>query len=351
MKKGTVGKIVIFTVVGGVLLLSTKSCIDGYIDEANFKKYYKGNNKPTTSSSEFVTQPTTYDVTEASFSHDYSEYVNEDVYNTLLNARNKYESLLYGDDSVSEKMLYTGIKLNVNDSGHIDSGVKSIYDLICGYISSYDNKDFNACYNYALKLNEYSYKITNTYLYDLLVKNNLDSDFQSNIKYDEYGMPIYQYGNILLENGKQIRFLGGDNSFTNNLNDFNSRMKWIESIPAMLFDRYSQIRNIDNDGVCYVINVTKANGYCTKEINSLISECSSAYNVDENGIKINESDGEYYFTSNGQMLGLLDYNQKSRYELIKYINDAITAGKADCLLLDSQVSNIYNDQSNNTYNK
>lgn len=351
MKKGTVGKIVVFSVIGGVLVLATKSCVDGYIEEANFKKYYNGNNKPSTSSSDVMTQPTTFDVTEASFSRDYDEYVNVDVYNSLLNARSMYESLLNGDMTISEKLTNTGIKLNVNDSGYIDTEARSIYNLICGYISSYEKNDYNSCYNYAFQLNQCSNDITSTYLFSLLVRNNLDAEFQSNIKYDEFGNPQYQYGNILLENGKQIRFLGGDNSFTSSTSDFNSKIKWLESIPAMLFNRYSQINNISNDGVCYVINETKANEYCALEINNLISECASSYNVGVEGIDINENGSEYYFTSNGQMLGLLDYNQKSRYEIVKYIKNALVAGEADCLLLDSYASNMYSSQSSNTYNK
>lgn len=352
MKKGTVGKIVIFTVAGGILALSTKSCISGYIAEANFKR--DRNTKPTTSNSDTMTQPTSLDVTESSFVHDNGEYVNENVYSILLSARNKYESLLNGTDSVSEKLINTGVKLNANDSGHIDSSIKNIYDLICGYVSSYEKKDYDACYNYAFQLNEYSYDITNKYLYDLLVKNNIESKYQSDIKYDEFGSPVYQFGNISLENGSQIRFIGGDDSIVNgnNMNDFSSRIMWLEEIPAKLFDRYSQIKNSNDDGVCYVINVTKAYEYCIMETNKIISEYSSVYNVNAEDISIKEFNGEFYFTnSNGELLGLLDYNQKNNYEKIKYIKDSELNGNTDCLLLDSYVSELYNNQSSNSYNK
>lgn len=352
MSKGKVIRIVSYAVFGGVLVLCTKSCVDGCIAEANFKKYYKNNNKPTTSSTDVMTNETTYNVTEAVFANNFSEYVNENIYNILLNAKNKYEILLYGNSSVSEKMTNTGLKLNANDAGYIDNGVNNIYNFICSYITSYDNKDYNTCYNAAIQLDQYSYEVSNKYLYGLLVKNNLNSNYKSDIKYDASGNPVYQFGNIALENGKQIRFLGGDTTFTeNNLGDFSSRMKWMESIPTKLFDRYIEINDVNGDDVCYILNKTKTNDYYAMEIKVLLSECSSMYNVDVDNISINEINGDYYFTSNGNALGLLDSNQKTRYERIRYINDAITNGKSDGLLLDSYVTDMYSNQSNNTYNK
>ena len=138
IKFANIAKIGAIVVVGGILVLNTKSCIEGQIELAERKKRaLEGNNNPTTSS-DVMTQPTTLDYSENSFvnnysennyANDYSEYVSDDIYYTLLSAKDKYESLLNNGDSVSEKMINNGVKLNVNNSGFIDHGVKGIYQL------------------------------------------------------------------------------------------------------------------------------------------------------------------------------------------------------------------------------
>ena len=51
------------------------------------------------------------------------------------------------------------------------------------------------------------------------------------------------------------------------------------------------------------------------------------------------------------MYGLLDYNQKSRYERMAVVKDALSTHQADALYLDSCASDLYNRQPNNGYNK
>ena len=187
-----------------------------------------------------------------------------------------------------------------------------------------------------------------------MIINKVDDEFKSNIKYDDYGNVVYQFGNIALENGKQMRILGGNDSLIeqSNINDFNSRMMWIEAIPDVLSSNYVQIRNIENDGVCYIINVDKARSYCTQEINNILNQGATQYNFDKENTVIQKVEDDYVFVdNNNQILGLLDYNQKNSYEKIQTITNAITSGTGECLLLDSYLNDIYSKQSYVGYNK
>ena len=349
---GCVGRIVLYAVIGGIAFSVIKSCVDGYILKNNFKN--NGNTKPTTSVTDVTTQPTTADVTEAHFVHNTEEYVNEDIYNTLVSAKAKYDELFNNGSSVSENLINNGVMINVNDSGNIDSNVRRIYSLISDYIGLYKNGNYESCYNIGFQLNELTYSFSKNYLYSIMVMNNVDSEFKSNIKYDDYGNVLYQYGNITLENGKQMRILGGYDSliYQGDSTDFSSRMKWVESIPEVLSSSYTQIRNIDNDGVCYIVNASKASSYCTQEIDNILCQGAAQYNFDASYAVIKMVGDDYAFVdTNNNVLGLLDYNQKNTYEKVKTIREAITTGRGDCLLLDSYISDIYSKQSNNGYNK
>ena len=362
IKFANIAKIGAIVVVGGILVLNTKSCIEGQIELAERKKRaLEGNNNPTTSS-DVMTQPTTLDYSENSFvnnysennyANDYSEYVNDDIYYTLLSAKDKYESLLNNGDSVSEKMINNGVKLNVNNSGFIDHGVKGIYQLICDYVSAYEKRDYDTCYSSGKQLSEFTHNLSKPFMYSLLVSDKLDSEYQSQIKCDEFGNFVYQSGNITLENGRQIRIIGGKDPLfgENNLSDVNSRMKWIETIPSIIFNKYSQVKNNTNDGVCYIINETMAEDCCYEEFDALLTEGASEYSFDKTDATILSKNDEYVFAKGYDVYGLLDYNQKTRYERMSVVKNALSTHQADVLYLDSCASDLYNKQTNNGYNK
>lgn len=354
IKFANIAKIGAIVVVGGILVLNAKSCIEGQIElDERKKKALDENNKPTSSQSEVMTQPTTLDYNESYFVDDYNDYVNINVYNTLLSAKDKYESLLNNGDSVSQKMIDSGVKLNVNNSGFIDHGVKGIYQLICDYISAYDKGDYDTCYNSAKQLSEFTNTLSKPFMYKLLINDKLDSEFQSEIKCDQFGNFVFANGNIVLENGRQIKVIGGSDPIfgENNLSDVESRIKWIENIPSVIFNRYSQIKNTNNDGICYIINETKAEDCYFEEYDSILTEGASEYSFDKSGAEIRAVSDDFVFVKDNSVYGLLDYNQKNSFERIQVIREALTTHKTDALYLDSCVTDLYNKYINRGYNK
>ena len=348
-----IAKIGAVVVVGGILVLNTKSCIEGQIElDERRKRALEGKNS-SSSSSDIMTQPTTLDYSDSRFLDDYHEYVNSNVYSILLNAKDKYESLLNNGDSVSEKLINNGVNLNVNNSGFIDHGVKGIYQLICDYVSAYEINDYNTCYNAGKQLCDFTYSLSKSFLYDILINDKLESEYQSKLKCDQFGNFVVQNGNFILENGKQIRMIGGKDELLgeNNLSDVESRIKWIEGIPSIMFNNYSQIKGSTNDGVCYIINETKVKDCYYEELDSLLTEGSVQYLFDKTDATIRPEKNEYVFASYYDIHGILDYNQKCRYERIKTVDDALSTHQADVLYLDSCVTDMYNKQVNSGYNK
>ena len=352
VKFANLAKIGAAVVVGGIFVLNAKSCIEGQIELAERKRIANEKNHSTTAG-DIMTQPTTLDYSDSSFMDDFDKYVNNNVYSTLLTAKDKYESLLNNGDSVSEKLINNGVRLNVNNSGFIDHGIKGIYQLICDYVSAYEINDYNTCYNAAKQLSDFTYTLSKSFMYGILINDKLEKDYQSELKCDQFGNFVFQNGNLTLENGKQIRIIGGKDDLLgeNNLCDIESRMKWIKDIPSIMFNRYSQINGNTGDGVCYIINETMAEDCYYEEFDALLIEGASEYSFDKTDATIRPEKNEYVFANNNDVYGLLDYNQKCRYERIKIVKDALSMHQVDVLYLDSCVTDMYNKQVNNGYNK
>ena len=94
IKFANIAKIGAIVVVGGILVLNTKSCIEGHIELDERKKRALEGKNNSTSSSDTMTQPTTLDYNESRFLDDYRDYVNSNVYSILVSAKDKYEDLL-----------------------------------------------------------------------------------------------------------------------------------------------------------------------------------------------------------------------------------------------------------------
>ena len=352
VKFANLAKIGAAVVVGGIFVLNAKSCIEGQIELAERKRIANEKNHSTTAG-DIMTQPTTLDYSDSSFMDDFDKYVNNNVYSTLLTAKDKYESLLNNGDSVSEKLINNGVRLNVNNSGFIDHGIKGIYQLICDYVSAYEINDYNTCYSASKQLSDFTYTLSKSFMYGILINDKLEKDYQSELKCDQFGNFVFQNGNLTLENGKQIRIIGGKDDLLgeNNLCDIESRMKWIKDIPSIMFNRYSQINGNTGDGVCYIINETMAEDCYYEEFDALLIEGASEYSFDKTDATIRPEKNEYVFANNNDVYGLLDYNQKCRYERIKIVKDALSMHQVDVLYLDSCVTDMYNKQVNNGYNK
>lgn len=340
--------------VGSFFALNVKSCVDGEIkfDEGG-RKTFDDNNNPTTSQSDFVNQPTTLDYHDSYFADDYEEYVNDNIYHILLSAKAKYEDLLNYGDSVSQKMINNGVSLNENISGFVDHGMKGIYQLICDYVSAYEINDYATCYVSAKQLSDFTNTISKSFMYSLLVNDGLDNEFQSPIKCDQFGNFVFENGNIVLENGRQIKVIGGLDSILSesNLSDVDSRIKWIEEIPLVIFTKYSQIKNNNNDGVCYIINETKAEDCYLEEYDNLLTSGSLQYSFDKTDAEIKCINDDYVFVKDNSIYGLLDYNQKSEFVRIQAVKNALISHQADALYLDSCVTDLYNNHVNRGYNK
>ena len=208
-------------------------------------------------------------------------YVDEDIYLNLKNAKDNFEGLFKNNEDITTRMKKVGISLTDADSDFINDGVNNIYSLICNYIISYESGDYNSCIDIFKKLiNCYKSGLSKDFLFKILVSNNLPIEYQSPIKYDEYGNMYDSSFNIKLKNNKLIRLIGlNDNLIINDIEYFdkynNSYLisKWFQELPNSLICKYSVINNSsDNDGICYFCNETKTNEVCNKEYYQVIEE-------------------------------------------------------------------------------
>lgn len=289
-------------------------------------------------------------------------FVSDDIYQNLKNAKNSYENLLNNGEAVSIKMKNSGIALSDSDSVIIDDGINNIYSLICQYITEYESRNFDGCIKAFNSLSYYYYSgLSKDYLFKLLISNNLPVEYQSSIKYDEFGNMYDSSNNIRLENGKVIRLIGANDNLVLNNNQYYNQYenaylmsKWIENLPSSLFGKYTVINNTSNDGVCYFWNETNVCDLCNKEYYQIISDGSNMYGYDNDNVQIiciDEDLKKYAFTDNNQNIyGELSYDQNMKIEKIVEIKNTVNTKKGNVLVLDSYISDMYN-KYNNTYNK
>ena len=203
------------------------------------------------------------------------DLVNEEVYLHLSEAYNNMNSM-YLNGEVSSQMTNNNIQLSQGDSKYIDENIKGIYYLISNYVKFYRENNFYSCSETARQIFNYQ-GISKSDLYNILVSRKLPVECQSSLNYHNVGGIYDNAGNIVLDNGRILRLIGGEDSIISNDDNYTDKYnrmvqlsKWYETLPMILFDQYASIQNVNgNDGVCYVWNQTKVERSCNREWNMI----------------------------------------------------------------------------------
>ena len=318
---------------------------------------------------EVVSTPTPYVPTEqeiqaqAKYQQDLLVYANEDLYNTLVKARDSY-SKFYGNGEASSQMRNLEIQMSQYDADFVDSNLHTMYDLINRYVSSYEAGKYDDCINIGSKL----YDMGNRYLdkntlYQILVSNQLPEEYQGTVDFKNRGNSIYDmYGNIVLDNGREINIIGGTDDLVSAMevsNDDYTRMqdmaKWIKKIPSVLLSHYTTFRdNFADLDVGYIWNQTKVERIARNEWNVIKKNGQDMYGFDMNNVTIHfseENNSYVYEDYDGNQYGLVNYDDNAKIDYLYDLEDAIVSGEGDAYYLDNAIHNMISDQQNRQYNK
>ncbi len=287
------------------------------------------------------------------------DLVNEEVFLHLSEAYNNMR-LMYLNGEVSSQMMNNNIQLSQGDSKYVDENMKGIYYLISSYVNFYRENDLYSCSEVARQIFNYQ-GISKSDLYNILVSRKLPVECQSSLNYHNVGGIYDNAGNIVLDNGRILRLIGGEDSIISNDDNYTdtyNRMiqlsKWYETLPMILFDQYASIQNVNgNDGVCYVWNQTMVERSCNREWNMIKQDGQSRYgfNSDTTSVIWDPNFVSYVFEDiNGQHF-LLDDLENARVDHIFDVQDAIVSGVGDPYFLDNYEKNMRTYQDVYQYSK
>ena len=274
-----------------------------------------------------------------------TDYVNEQIYDNLLIAKEHFDFLLNGQKA-SEKMMKCGTDLEYYEAEFIDQNVEEIYKYISIYVDSYENEEFTKCALIGKFLDDI--KLDKEYLYRVLIRNKLSLKFQGDISYDDFGNYMNADMEIILKDGKRIHIIGKKDFITEM--DYNhdvsskviNQSKWIAKIPKTLLNCYSVVKDSKgkDENVCYVWNETLVSEFVEREWKSLKLDAALGYGVKE--ARIATDDHTYFFEDqDGNVLGELDYIDKQIAIKTIYIGDVLLTSKGDVEKLDDYLSGMY----------
>ena len=316
-----------------------------------------------------VPTPTVYIPTEeelraqAKHQEDLLTYVNENVYHTFANARENYSNF-YSNGEASSQMQNLGIQMTQYDVDYVNNNMHIVYDLLNRYVSSYENGNYDDCITVGSQLLDMgeNYLDKNT-LYQILVSNQLPVEYQGTIDFKNRGNSIYDmYGNIILDNGKQVNIVGGTDDLIcssdipyDNYNRMYMVADWIKKIPSILLNHYTPLRDTFSDlDVGYFWNQTKVERIARNEWNLLKQNGQAMYgfNPDNVVIRFSEDNNSYvYESSDGYPYGLVNYDDNAKVDYLYDLQDAIVAGEGDVYYLDNAISNMISEQQTKGYIK
>lgn len=292
--------------------------------------------------------PIYYTPTSEIHSVDSMDYVNEEVYDHLVNAKNNFNRLYYNGE-VSSQMRNMGTSLNQGEAEYIDSSMRKIYELIYGYVDSYHRGDYQDCYQKAQNLFEMNV-MEKDFLFDILVSPKLPQEFRSGIDFEQYQGIYDASGNIILKDGRLLRLIGGEDDLikantypTTDYNRIVEKSEWYEKLPNLLFNEYSSIQNSNGyDGICYVWNQTVVENACRNEWASIRKEGQEIYGFDPNQVSIfwNLAEGIYYYEDLYGRVYPLTTMGNSRIDHLYQVQDAITSREGDVYFLDNYIKNM-----------
>lgn len=282
--------------------------------------------------------------------------VNESVYHNLVEAKRNFEQLFQNGD-VSSQLKSHGISLSGDNADFIRSNAKSIYDTICSYIQSFEKGDSNACYSFGASLYDYYYHtLSREYLYNVMVASQLPSAYQDSFSANPYD----SYGNICLQNGNKICFIGGSDDlvcptpyYGDYYNDMYVRSEWYKHLPSILCDYYGVLKNSDGDnGICYIMNEARAERYCSGEWASIKEDGQSIYGFNAHDARVvwDYNANCYIFVGpNDEVYGPLTSSEASRVNGINTVQDALVLNEGSPYTVDSCIRDMLGRQSAKTY--
>ena len=290
-------------------------------------------------------------------------YANEDLYKTFVKARDNFSNF-YANGEASSQMKNLDIQMSQYDADYVDKNLHIIYDLLNRYTAAYEAGKFNDCITIGSQLYDmgYNYLDKNT-LYQILVSNQLPSEYQGTIDFKTRGNSIYDmYGNIVLDNGQSVNIIGGTDDLVSALempNDDYNRMqtiaKWIRKLPNIVLNKYTQVRDLFADlDVCYFWSQTKVEKLARKEWKVIKQNGQDMYgfDLDSTSLRYSDEEGSYvYVNPDGYVYGPVQYDDNARIDYLYSFQDAMVSGEGDVYFLDNAIHNMVSDQQNRAYSK
>ena len=265
-------------------------------------------------------------------------YVNEEVYNDLVESRNNFERL-FSNGTVSDQMRANGIEIGQEHFDYVDQAMPYEYELVRSYTTAYENGDYMTCYENGKKLSEdYVTHMSPQYVYNLLVTPKLDEDFRR----DNNG--VYD-GNMYLDNGNIIHFVNDDDVLLRQENNIEDRFEYYSELPNIITDNYQVINNTaeEDSTVCNVLNVSHTDRLCREEINEIKNNASRVYGIEVQDIRITwdgEAERWMYANSNDEFIDFLDDETNARFNNYWKVVDSMSYQSADIPTLDNIVDNL-----------
>ena len=316
-----------------------------------------------------VPTPTVYIPTEEEIQreaqHQENLYVfaNEELYHTLVDARDNF-SQFYANGEASSQMRNLGIQMSEYDVQYVDSNLHTIYDLLNRYVASYESGNYDNCISIGYNLYDmgFNYLDQNT-LYQILVSNQLPSEYQGTVDFKNRGNSIYDiYGCIVLDNGKQLGLVGRNDDLltpiempSDNYNRMHTVANWIKKMPKMLLNHYTPLYDTFADlDQGYFWNQTDVEKISRKEWNVLKQNGQNMYGFSPDNviIRYSEENNSYvYENQDGYVYGPVNYEDNAKIDYLYDLQDAIVSGQGDVYYLDNAIHNMISDQQVRQYSK
>ncbi len=273
--------------------------------------------------------------------------VNSEVYGYLLQARNNF-SKLYAGGEVSSQMENNGTVLSPIEAEVIDVNMLEIYRLIYDYINYYNQGDVQSCYQTAQLLFRNN-MLSKEYLYSILVSRKLPGECQGSINFQE-GLIYDGRGNIILNNGRLLRLIGGEDDiisadvYTNDpYNNVVKLSEWYAKLPSIILDQYTYLTNSRGyDGVCYVWNQSNVEKACYHEWDYIRENAREVYGLDPDDTFMHWDSNRFTYVYEDQygQIFPFDLDTSNRLAHIFEVQDALVSRVGDVYSLDGYVKNM-----------
>ena len=296
---------------------------------------------------------------EISSDVDMYDFVNDEVYQHLLEAKTNFNRL-YVNGEVSSQMRNRGTVLSQSEASDIDSRMLRLYRLIYDYVLYYQQGDVESCYRTAKVLFEVNI-LPKEYLYNVLVSRKLPPECQSGIDFSQHDFIYDVSGNIILRDGRRLKVVGGEDAIVgadpileNGYNATTYLSKWYETLPNIILNEYASLKNSRGyDGICYVWNQSSVEQTCYNEWHDLRITGQEMYGFDPDQVSIywNSELATYVFVDQYNREFPFDALSAARLDQLYEVQDGCATHEGDVYFLDQYLKNMKSYHATKGYSR